>query len=65
MQRLFLYYSNSLVIVIKRNTRKSDGQSGRKLHTNRTELEFGFAAKMEFKERKKKTIEWYKEQERR
>ena len=53
------------MIVIKWNTRKSDGQSRRKLHTSQVELEFGFAAKMDFEEGIKKTIEWYKEQERR
>jgi len=38
---------------------KPDGQPRRKLDTKRAEHEFGFAAKMDFKEGLKRTIEWY------
>ena len=39
---------------------KPDGQPRRKLDTSRAEREFGFKAKMDFKEGMKRTIEWYK-----
>lgn len=40
---------------------KPDGQPRRKLDTARAEKEFGFKAKMGFREGLKKTIKWYKE----
>ncbi len=39
---------------------KPDGQSRRKLDTNRAEREFGFKAKLDFEEGLKRTIEWYR-----
>ncbi len=45
---------------IKWDTSKPDGQPRRKLDTSRAGWEFGFKAKMDFKEGLKKTIEWYK-----
>ena len=41
---------------------KPDGQPRRKLDTGRAEREFGFKAKMDFKEGLKRTIEWYKKE---
>jgi len=46
---------------IKWDTSKPDGQPRRRLDTSRAEREFGFEAKMDFKEGLKRTIEWYKE----
>jgi GDP-L-fucose synthase len=40
---------------------KPDGQPRRRLDTSKAEREFGFKAKMDFKEGLKKTIDWYKE----
>lgn len=45
---------------IKGDTSKPDGQPRRRLGTSRAEREFGFKAKMDFEERLKRTIEWYK-----
>lgn len=45
---------------IKRDTSNPNGQPRRKLDTSRAEREFGFKAKMDFKEGLKRTIEWYK-----
>ncbi len=42
------------------DTSKPDGQPRRKLDTSRAEREFGFKAKMDFKEGIKKTIERYR-----
>ncbi len=42
------------------DTSKPDGQPRRCLDTSKAEKEFGFRAKMDFKEGLKKTIEWYK-----
>jgi len=42
---------------------KPDGQPRRKLDTGKAEREFGFKAKMDFREGLKKTIEWYKEKQ--
>jgi len=39
---------------------KPDGQPRRKLDTSKAEKEFGFKAKMDFKEGLKRTIEWYR-----
>ena len=46
---------------IKWDTSKPDGQPRRRLDTTRSEREFGFKAKMDFKEGLKRTINWYKE----
>ena len=46
---------------IKWDTSQPDGQPRRCLDTNRAEKEFGFKAKMDFREGLKRTIEWYKE----
>jgi len=46
---------------IKWDNSKPDGQPRRKLDTSRAEREFGFKARMDFKEGLKGTIEWYKE----
>ena len=43
------------------DTSKPDGQPRRCLDTTKAEKEFGFKAKMPFKEGLKRTIEWYKE----
>jgi GDP-L-fucose synthase len=40
---------------------KPNGQPRRRLDTSRAEREFGFEAKMDFKEGLKRTIEWYRE----
>jgi len=42
------------------DTTKPDGQPKRRLSTEKAEKEFGFKAKMDFKEGLKRTIEWYK-----
>ncbi|HBY57852.1 MAG TPA: GDP-fucose synthetase [Candidatus Atribacteria bacterium] len=42
------------------DTSKPDGQPRRKLDTSRAEREFGFKARMDFKEGLKRTIEWYR-----
>lgn len=44
---------------IKWDPSKPDGQPRRSLDTSRAEKEFGFKAKVEFKEGMKKTIDWY------
>ena len=41
------------------DTSKPDGQPRRRLDTSKAEKEFGFKAKIPFKEGLKKTIEWY------
>ena len=46
---------------IKWDRSKPDGQPKRRLDTTRAEREFGFKAKMDFKEGLKRTINWYKE----
>ncbi|MBI5893485.1 MAG: GDP-L-fucose synthase [Deltaproteobacteria bacterium] len=43
------------------DTAKPDGQPRRCLDVSRAEKEFGFKAKIDFREGLKKTIEWYKE----
>jgi GDP-L-fucose synthase len=48
---------------IKWDASKPDGQPRRRLDTSRAEREFGFKAKMDFKEGLKKTFEWYKKNE--
>jgi len=45
---------------IKWDASKPDGQPRRRLDTSRAEREFGFKAKMDFKEGLKRTIEWYR-----
>ncbi len=45
---------------IKWDRSKPDGQPKRRLDTTRAEREFGFKAKMDFKEGLKRTINWYK-----
>jgi GDP-L-fucose synthase len=44
------------------DTSKPDGQPRRRLDTSKAEKEFGFKAKMDFKEGLKRTIEWYRGQ---
>lgn len=46
---------------IKWATSKPDGQPRRRLDTSKAKKEFGFAAKTDFKEGLKKTIQWYRE----
>lgn len=46
---------------IRWDTSKPEGHLRRKLDVSRAKKEFGFEAKMDFKEGLKKTIEWYKE----
>ena len=46
---------------IRWDVSKPDGQPRRRLDTSRAEREFGFNAKMNFKEGLKRTIEWYRE----
>ena len=43
------------------DTSKPDGQPKRSLDVSRAKKEFGFEAKMPFREGLKKTIEWYQE----
>jgi GDP-L-fucose synthase len=43
------------------DTSKPDGQPKRSLDVSRAQKEFGFNAKMPFKEGLKRTIEWYQE----
>jgi len=45
---------------IKWDTTKPDGQPRRCLNTSRAKKEFGFEAKVDFREGLRKTIEWYK-----
>ena len=45
---------------IKWDTSKPDGQPRRCLDVSRAKVEFGFEAKVDFKEGLEKTIEWYK-----
>lgn len=45
--------------------KKPDGEPRRKLVTSQAERKYGFKAKMDFEEGLKRTIEWYKERERR
>ncbi len=46
---------------IEWDTSKPDGQPRRRLDTSRAKMEFGFEAKMDFREGLKRTIEWYRE----
>ncbi|GAH05445.1 unnamed protein product, partial [marine sediment metagenome] len=46
---------------IRWDTSKPGGQPQRRLDTSRAEREFGFKARMDFKEGLKRMIEWYKE----
>jgi nucleoside-diphosphate-sugar epimerase len=43
------------------DTSKPDGQPKRSLDVSRAQKEFGFMAKMPFREGLKRTIEWYRE----
>ena len=45
---------------IKWDTSKPDGQPRRRLDISKAKKEFGFVAKMDFKEGLKKTIQWYR-----
>lgn len=47
------------------DTSQPNGQPRRKLDTSRAEREFGFKSKVPFEEGLKRTIEWYRESERR
>ena len=49
---------------IEWDTSKPDGQPRRCLDTSRAKKEFGFEAKMDFREGLRKTMEWYKKDER-
>ena len=44
---------------IRWDASKPDGQPKRSLDVNRAQKEFGFKAKMPFREGLKRTIEWY------
>ena len=46
---------------IKWDKSKPDGQPRRRLNTSKAKKEFGFVAKMDFKEGLKRTINWYRE----
>jgi len=45
---------------IEWDTSKPDGQPRRRLDTSKAKMEFGFEAKMDFREGLTRTIEWYK-----
>ena len=45
---------------IEWDTSKPDGQPRRRLDTNRAKKEFGFEAKMDFREGLRRTIKWYR-----
>jgi GDP-L-fucose synthase len=45
---------------IEWDTSRPDGQPRRRLDTSRAQKEFGFTAKVDFREGLKRTIEWYK-----
>jgi GDP-L-fucose synthase len=46
---------------IQWDTSKPDGQPKRSLDVSRAQKEFGFTAKMPFREGLKRTIDWYEE----
>ena len=47
---------------IRWDTSKPDGQPRRCLDVSRAKVEFGFEAKVDFREGIEKTVEWYKEE---